>query len=82
MTHVFLYDFAHRTETQLTKDAEPDRSLKFSPDGKSLAFVRNDKELRVVDLDSKQEQAARIGICGRVVRLGPGQSVDRVCGLG
>jgi Tol biopolymer transport system component/C-terminal processing protease CtpA/Prc len=61
VTHVFLYDFAHHTETQLTKDAQPDRSLKFSPDGKSLAFVRNAKELRVIDLDSKQERLAASG---------------------
>jgi Tol biopolymer transport system component/C-terminal processing protease CtpA/Prc len=56
VTHVFLYDFAHRTEMQLTKDALPDQAIKFSPDGKSLAFVRNRKELRVIDLDSKQER--------------------------
>ena len=56
VTHVFLYDFAHHTETQLTKDALPDQSIKFSPDGKSLAFVRNRKELRVIDLDRKQER--------------------------
>jgi Tol biopolymer transport system component/C-terminal processing protease CtpA/Prc len=61
VTHVFLYDFAHHTETQLTKDAQPDQSIKFSPDGKSLAFVRNDKELRAVDLESKQERLLASG---------------------
>ena len=61
VTHVFLYDFAHHTETQLTKDALPDQAIKFSPDGKSLAFVRNRKELRVIDLDTKQETLAGFG---------------------
>ncbi len=56
VTHVFLYDFPHHTETQLTNAPLPDQSLKFSPDGKSLAFIRDRKELRVVDLDSKQER--------------------------
>ena len=61
VTHVFLYDFAHHTETQLTKDALPDQAIKFSPDGKSLALVRNRKELRVFDLDSKQEHLLASG---------------------
>jgi tricorn protease len=61
VSHVFLYDFARHAETQLTKDALPDQSVKFSPDGKSLAFVRNDKELRVIDLDSKQDHVAASG---------------------
>jgi tricorn protease len=61
VTHVFLYDFAHHTETQLTKDAQPDRSIKFSPDGKSLAFVRNGRELRVIDLDARQERLVASG---------------------
>lgn len=61
VSHVFLYDFAKHAETQLTKDALPDQSVKFSPDGKSLAFVRNEKELRVIDLDGKQEHVAASG---------------------
>lgn len=61
VTHVFLYDFAHRVETQLTKDALPDRSIKFSPDGKSLAFVRNGRELRAIDLDARQERLVASG---------------------
>ena len=39
----------------------PISAIKFSPDGKSLAFVRNDKELRVVDLDSKQDHVVASG---------------------
>ncbi len=61
VTHVFLYDFAHHAETQLTKDALPDQNIKFSPDGKTLAFVRNRKELRAIDMDSKQERLLASG---------------------
>ncbi|HUB77951.1 MAG TPA: S41 family peptidase [Bryobacteraceae bacterium] len=61
LTHVFLYDFAHHAETQLTNDTRPDSSVKFSPDGKSLAFVRNRKELRVIDLESKQDHLVASG---------------------
>ena len=48
-------------KTQLTNDAQPDQSLKFSPDGKSLSFIRNRKELRVLNLESKQDQVAATG---------------------
>ena len=61
VTHVFLYDFAHHAETQLTKDALPDQGIKFSPDGKSIAFVRDRKELRVVDVEGKQERLLTSG---------------------
>jgi len=67
ITHVFLYDFIHHTETQLTKDAQPDEAVKFSPDGKSLAFIRNRKELHVIDLDSKQEHLVVSGFLGNYV---------------
>jgi Tol biopolymer transport system component/C-terminal processing protease CtpA/Prc len=56
VNHIFLYDFVKRTETQLTADAHSDAAPKFSPDGKSIAFVRDRKELRVYDLEGKQEK--------------------------
>ncbi|HEY7476426.1 MAG TPA: S41 family peptidase [Vicinamibacterales bacterium] len=59
--HLFLYDFATSTETQLTRDAKGDDAPKFSPDGKQLAFVRDDKEVRVLDLESKQERVLAKG---------------------
>ena len=61
LTHVFLYDFAHHTETQLTNADKPDSSIRFSPDGKSLAFVRNRRELRVIDLESRKDHLAASG---------------------
>jgi tricorn protease len=64
ITHVFVYDFLKRSETQLTHDAVSDQGPRFSPDGKSIAFVRGHKELRVVDVDSKQERLAMAGYIG------------------
>jgi tricorn protease len=64
VTHVFLYDFAHHKETQLTNGAAPDQAPHFSPDGKSIAFIRDRKELRVVDTDGKQERLLVAGFVG------------------
>jgi tricorn protease len=61
VTHVFLYDFTKHAEVQLTRDALPDVSPKFSPDGKTIAFVRDKHELRAVDVDSKQERVLASG---------------------
>jgi tricorn protease len=63
--HVFLYDFASSKETQLTSGAAGDVAPTFSPDGKSLAFERDARELRVIDLDSKQERLLASGIFAR-----------------
>jgi len=54
--HLFLYDFNTNTETQLTSDNADDSTPRFSPDGKSLAFIRGAKELRVIDMADKKER--------------------------
>src|SRR5579872_6687355 len=64
ITHVFTYDFTKRAETQWTRDAASDQSPHFSPDGKMIAFLRDRKELRIIDLDSKQERALATGFIG------------------
>lgn len=56
-THLFLYDFATNTETQLTREASSDDTPEFSPDGKMLAFMRAGEEIRVMDLDSKKDRS-------------------------
>lgn len=55
-THLFLYDFGAETETRLTNAAEDDASPIFSPDGKTIAFLRNARELRAVDADGKNDR--------------------------
>ena len=66
--HLFLYDFTNNTETQLTRDALGDSAPRFSPDGKSLAFVRDGKELRVMDVQTKQERSLAQGYLSRAPR--------------
>ena len=52
---IFQYDFATETETQLTT-AGDDYSPVFSPDGKSIAFIRSGRALMIYDVGSKQER--------------------------
>ena len=56
-THLFLYDFATNTETQLTNEAASDDTPQFSPDGKLLAFERAGEELCILDLDAKKDRS-------------------------
>jgi tricorn protease len=54
--HVYLFDFTTRTESQITRGSLEDANPHFSPSGKMIAFERDAKELRVLELDSKQER--------------------------
>lgn len=54
-SHIYQYNFITNTETKITNDNFNDASPKYSPDGKSLAFVRDGKELRSIDISSKKE---------------------------
>src|SRR4051812_23807983 len=56
-THLFLYDFGSGAETQLTRGPASDDTPRFSPDGNSIAFERAGEELRVIDVESKQERS-------------------------
>ena len=59
--HLFAYDFTTSKETQLTNAATGDSAPRVSPDGKSLAFVRDGKELRIMDLEGKTERTLASG---------------------
>jgi tricorn protease len=63
--HLFLYDFTSNAETQLTRDSADDSTPRFSPDGKSLAFIRGAKELRVLDVAAKTERLVKTAIFER-----------------
>jgi len=63
-THLYKYDFITNKETQLTNDKEKDESPLLSPDGKLLAFIRNTRELRVVDLVTGKEMLVTKGYLG------------------
>ena len=63
--HLFIYDFGTESESRLTAANDTDHSPRFSPDGKSLGFIRGDKEIRVIDLTSKQERLLARGVFDR-----------------
>lgn len=55
-SHLFLYDFMSAKETELSAGHQPDSQPRFSPDGKLLGFIRDGKELRVLNLATKQQR--------------------------
>ena len=55
ISHLYQYNFITNIETKLTNEKTNDSSPKFSPDGKILSFIRDGKELRLIDLASKKE---------------------------
>jgi Tol biopolymer transport system component len=61
---LYLYDFTTEQETALTTGTSVDFSPVFSPDGASLAFLRDRRELRVIDLATKQERVLSTGTLG------------------
>lgn len=63
--HLYSYTFATGQETRLTSSPRPDAEPRFSPDGKQLAFVRDARELRVLDVATQKEHVAARGLFDR-----------------
>jgi tricorn protease len=70
--NLVMYDFASGKESVLTQPGNEDTNPRWAPDGKSVAYVRNEKELHVVGVPSKDAAGA-----DRVVATGamPGSAV-------
>ncbi len=64
--NLVMYDFATSKETVLTLAGSEDENPKWSPDGKSVAYLRNDKELHVLTVPAQ----AGATIADRVVAKG------------
>ncbi|TAK13276.1 MAG: peptidase S41 [Acidobacteria bacterium] len=62
--HIYMYDFAASREEAVTSGAGTDLSPAFSPDGKSLVYLRALRDLRVRDLDTKTERSIATGAFG------------------
>src|SRR5581483_2391993 len=58
---IFEYDLSGNKEKQLTSSDEDDDNPTVSPDGKLLAFVRHERELRVFSFDTKKERVLASG---------------------
>ena len=54
--HLYMYDFATSSETQLTKTAANDIAPRWSPDGRRIAFLRGGASLNVVDVATGAER--------------------------
>ena len=63
--HLYIYDFNSNTETQLTSDSADDSTPMFSPDGKTVAFIRGARELHVLDLNDKKDRTVATDIFER-----------------
>ncbi len=53
--NIYQYDFLTAKETALTASNNNDGGITLSGDGKKIAFIRNNAELRVLDLSTKKE---------------------------
>ena len=51
--NLVMYDFATSKETVLTQAGSEDEKPKWSPDGKSVAYLRNEKELHVLTVPTQ-----------------------------
>ena len=58
---LYLYDFATQSERALTHGTDIDSGQTWSPDGKSIAFIRNRKELHVISLDGSNDHVLAHG---------------------
>jgi len=67
---LILYDFASGKETQLTTAGDGDYAPRFSPDGKSIAFVRGGTELRVLEIEGRKERSLAKGLIADPIQVG------------
>lgn len=72
--HLYAYDFTTRQEKQLTRGSLSDLQARWSPDGSQIAFVRDARELRILDIASGRERAVARGVFARAPFAPVGES--------
>ncbi len=65
--HIYLFDVAAGTETALTTGAGLDLSPAFSPDGASLLYLRDRRELHVITLATRADRVVATGAFGDAI---------------
>ena len=65
VSHVYEYNFITNKETRLTADAKDDWTPVYSPDGKAVVFVRDNKELLSLDRATGKETLLATAYMGR-----------------
>ena len=63
--HIYMRDLTSGPETQLTRGDRSDVNPRWSPDGTHIAFLRDARELRVVDVATHNEQQLATSVFGR-----------------
>jgi tricorn protease len=63
--HIYAYDFGSNKETQLTRGPKSDIQARWSPDGAQLAFLRDAREVHVLDIASGRDRIVANGVFSR-----------------
>lgn len=72
--HLFLYDFKSGEEKRLTNGAADDLDPQFSPDGEWIAFIRNGRQLELLNVASGALRTLASGELGLHYPLARGRS--------
>ena len=74
-SHIYLYDFTGNVEKQLTRGGANEYSPSVSPDGKTLTFIRDGRELAAMDFETGVERTLATGYFERPPLVGDSPAV-------
>ena len=73
--HLFMYDFATNSETQLTRGGTSDVSPAWSPDGSEIAYTRDAHELRILNPSTRSDRLLATAALNRPPFLGRSEMI-------